>query len=554
MKYHSATSDSQQKQSDINANQTVSSCLFNCGQASPIQTSDNNARDMIVTSKGSKTAERNEGHDILPNETTSLLDGDTPFTYGVADHMHRSPTWREEFKVLLKSSGPLIITFVLQYSLPIASIATVGRIGKIEMGAASLASMSASITGYVVYTGLASSLDTLCSQAYGAGRFHLVGLHFQRMLCFLSIVTLPIAALWFLATRILLAIVPAEEEETARLAGHYLRILVIGTPAYATFEAGKRYLQAQSLFNATMYILLVCAPLNALMHYLFVWRLWGFVGAPVAVVVTHNLMAILLILYIRFSDGYQCWGGFDRSAFSNWMPMIKLAVPGLIMLLAEFLAYEVLTLSASRLGSTSLAAQSVLASITTIMFQVPFSMSVAASTRIGILVGARKLSNAMFTAKVTTAYAAFVGLFNFLFMVVLKGYIPRVFTHDQDVVNLVSNILPLCAVYQVLDAWACHCNGILRATGRQKIGGIVGLFAYYIVGLPISIGTGFSAGWGIFGLWTVSNSLDLNRCELILVQGIAISLGFVFVLESILIYRISWTKVLKEADKRNCIG
>lgn len=49
-------------------------------------------------------------------------------------------TWQRETKVLLKSSAPLILTFLLQYSLPVASVFTVGHIGKIELGAVSLAS------------------------------------------------------------------------------------------------------------------------------------------------------------------------------------------------------------------------------------------------------------------------------------------------------------------------------------------------------------------------------------------------------------------------------
>lgn len=53
-------------------------------------------------------------------------------------------TWQRETKVLLKSSAPLILTFLLQYSLPVASIFTVGHIGKIELGAVSLASSKSS--------------------------------------------------------------------------------------------------------------------------------------------------------------------------------------------------------------------------------------------------------------------------------------------------------------------------------------------------------------------------------------------------------------------------
>lgn len=61
------------------------------------------------------------------------------------------------------------------------------------------------------------------------------------------------------------------EPEVAVLAGRYLKILLIGAPGYACFESGKRFVQAQGLFSATFYVLLFCAPLNALMNWLFIW-------------------------------------------------------------------------------------------------------------------------------------------------------------------------------------------------------------------------------------------------------------------------------------------
>lgn len=42
----------------------------------------------------------------------------------------------------------------------------------------------------------------------------------------------------------------------------------------------------------------------------------------------------------------------------------------------------------------------------------------------------------------------------------------------------------------------------------------MGLFAYYVVGLPISFGTGFGAGWGLYGLWSVSTPYFLILWEL----------------------------------------
>ena len=183
-------------------------------------------------------------------------------------------TWRREAKVLARYSGPLILTFILQYSLTVASIFTVGHLGKVELGAVSLASVTANITGYAIYQGLATSLDTLCPQAYGSGRKKLVGLQTQRMVYFLWCITVPIGIVWLCADFILIKIVP--EDDVAILAGRYLKIILIGAPGYACFESMKRFLQAQGLFSASLYVLLFFAPLNAFMNWFFVWVSLGF--------------------------------------------------------------------------------------------------------------------------------------------------------------------------------------------------------------------------------------------------------------------------------------
>jgi MATE family multidrug resistance protein len=150
----------------------------------------------------------------------------------------------------------------------------------------------------------------------------------------------------------------------------------------------------------------------------------------------------------------------------------------------------------------------VLGSITGITFMIPFPMSVAASTRIANLIGSTLDGPAKVAAKVSMVAAVLVGIFNFLLLSLLRDYIPRLFTPDKDVIRMVSALLPLCATFQVFDAVAANCNGILRGLGRQEIGGYVGLFAYYVVGIPISFGLGFGAKWGLYGLWSVSSQAE----------------------------------------------
>jgi multidrug resistance protein, MATE family len=444
-----------------------------------------------------------EGEAGQPTETTALLNGNgapqgrnPEAPYGGEDDPENidkkweeavlngqiETTWQRESKVLARYSGPLMLTFVLQNSLTLTSIFTVGHIGKIELGAVSLGSMTANITGYAVYHGLATSLDTLCAQAYGSGKKQLVGLQLQRMVFFLWTITIPIAAVWLAGTQILELIVP--EKEIATHAGQYLKVLILGAPGYACFESGKRFVQAQGKFAATMYVLLIAAPINVFLHWLFVWQFqWGFIGCPIAVVITENLMPLLLFLYVRFVGGMECWPGFSRKAFRNWWPMIRLAIPGLIMVMAEFLAFEVLTLASARISATHLAAQTVLQSLSVLTYQLPFPLSIASSTRVANLIGATLPEAAKVTGRVAVVLGAIVGLFNMVLLLSLRWQIPWLFTNDPEVIYLAAVTLPVNAAFQLWDALAAQMNGLLRGLGKQEIGGYIGLFAYYGVSI-----------------------------------------------------------------------
>lgn len=215
--------------------------------------------------------------------------------------------------------------------------------------------------------------------------------------------------------------------------------------------------------------------------------------------------------------------------------MVRLALPGLVMVEAEVLAFEILTFAASYFGTTVLAAQSVLATLTALTFQIPFPLSIATSTRIANLIGARLPGPAKTAAGVGLVAAAGVGCANVALLSVLRNYIPRLFTSDPAVVEIVAGILPLCAAFQLFDALAANCNGILRGLGRQVVGGYVQLVCYYGVAMPVSFGLAFGAGWGLWGLWV----------------GVAIALGLVAGFEGWWISRTSWERAVAEAEGRN---
>ncbi|KAM7218003.1 putative transporter [Rhypophila decipiens] len=493
---------------------------------------------------------RTRDHEENPQETTPLINGSydygdraeaaTPppeviherFEEAVAAQAVKT-TWQREAITLIKYSAPLIVTFLLHYSVTIGSVLTVGRLGMVELAAVNLATMTASITCYVPVQGLATCLDTLCAQAYGSGHKHLVGLQAQRMTWLLWMLMIPIAVLWWFSEPILRALVPGEE--TASMAALFLRFLILGMPGVAALESAKRFVQSQGLFHATTYALVIGAPLSFFLNWLFVFKFhWGFAGAATAMAITQNLLPLLVVVYVKFWDGMQCWNGLSRKAFRNWGPMIKLALPGMIMIEAQFSVLEILTISAGQFGTASLAAQSILVTLTSTSFNIPFPLAIATSTRVANLIGANLGDAARKTAKVAIVAAFVVGTFNLTLFVTLRRILPGVFTDDKSVIDIASRVILVCAVMQIFDSLAAVSHGILRGLGRQAIGGYANLFSYYMVALPVSLSTAFWLGWELSGLWA----------------GLVAGLAVVSALELTYLYHSDWDIAAAQAEAR----
>ena len=215
--------------------------------------------------------------------------------------------------------------------------------------------------------------------------------------------------------------------------------------------------------------------------------------------------------------------------------MVRLALPGLLMVEAEVLAFEILTLASSYFGTSYLAAQSILATTISCTFQIPFPISIAASTRVANLIGATLADAAKVSARVAGFTAAAVGVFNVILLSSLRSHIPQLFTSDPEVIALVARTLPLCAAFQLFDALSACCNGILRGLGRQEVGGYVQVFCYYVVAMPISMSTAFALGWQLEGLWA----------------GVATALGLVAIIEGMFLWRTDWQRSVDDAKVRN---
>ncbi|EGF99014.1 uncharacterized protein MELLADRAFT_45832 [Melampsora larici-populina 98AG31] len=430
----------------------------------------------------------------------------------------------QEMRLLSTYAIPIVGTHILEYSLLIVSVLSVGHLGTTELAAASLANITANCAALSVIIGFVSALDSLCPSAFTSPHPERTSLHALRTSILLVILLVPELLIFWHAKPIFLFL--RQDPDVAAAASSYLRVLSFGLPGYAIFEVTRRWLQAQQLMLPPTLVVFIVAPINAILSYLLVWGPApygiGFLGAPAATAFSFNLMGILCLCYCIFFAPRTAWGGFTRAAFQELGPNFRFGLAGFTMIASEWWCWEIVGLSSSLLGPSTLAAQSIITTISTFVYQFPYATSAAAAVRCGNLLGAGMPRRAKLATLSALACGFCVGVVNMIIMVSFREGLGELFSSAPEVISIVADVLPLVALFQVPDCIAAVAGGVLRGLGKPNIGAMINSGGYYAVGLPIGLILTFSRiNLGVYGLWigmTIAVTCTASTCTLYILR------------------------------------
>jgi MATE family multidrug resistance protein len=434
--------------------------------------------------------------------------------------------WRAEIVETTKLAWPIALTQLGQIAMMTTDLALIGQLGADAVAAVGLAHLIL-FCGFVLGMGPVSAVAPLAAQAFGAREPRMVRRSLRVGLWVAVMLGVPVnlAQLW--GEDILMA--AGQSSETAALAARYLASLAWSMIPAWCFIALRNFMGAVNRPEPALWITLVAIPVNGVLAYCLIHGAFGLprldmLGAGLATTIVNLGMcaaAVWICYACRPFKKYRVLGRFWRPDWALMRQLIAIGVPISGAMLLEWGLFSSAALLVGWIGTTPLAAHQIALQIATILFMIPFGISLAATVRVGHAVGRRDpvaVRRAGFSA---VALGAAFMLATTLIVIALRNVIPIMFLGGDEPANaataqLAGTLLLVGATFFVTDAVQGIAAGALRGLNDTRVPMLFAAISFWLIGYTSSYLLAFSAGFGAVGIW-IGFSLGVATFAVLLV-------------------------------------
>lgn len=375
------------------------------------------------------------------------------------------------WKQLLFFFFPILLGTLFQQLYNTADTVVVGRF----VGTQALAAVGGS-TGQIVnlvvnfFVGLASGATVIIARYYGArDRIKLNNaLHTAIALSIVGGIVTGIAGILLTPSLLKMMNTPADVIEGSTM---YLRIYFAGIIFVFVYNIGSGILRAVGDSKRPLYFLIVCCFLNIFLDILFVVYLkLGVKGAAFATVISQAVSALLVILSLTKSvDIYRLRPNKIRFYKSLLIAIITIGLPAGLQSVMYGISNIIIQTSLNSLGTETVAAHTAFAKIDAIYWMISGAFSVSIITFIGQNYGARKFDRMKKSIKVCLLMDLIASLLLTTVMLLAGPYLLRLFTSDQEVIEIGMQIIHIIAPSYALFIFIEILSSSLRGMGNVVV-------------------------------------------------------------------------------------
>ncbi len=423
--------------------------------------------------------------------------------------MYRFNTYKSQYVANIRLALPVVLTQVGQILTQLADNVMVGRYGGDDALPLAAIAFGGSIAFIFLITaiGMAMGLTPLIGELYAQGDRQKSAALLQNGILFYTLLGIATTVLQLAGIPLLYHL--GQPVEVVDMALPYYRLLAYSMPFIMLFFAFKQFLEGVGNTHAELIVTVIANLMNIGLNWVFIYGHFGMpemgaTGAGLATLLARIATPLLMIGYFCSRDRYR--GYLDGFSLRNYCwkhvrTLVRLGTPIASQMCLESSAFIGTTIMMGWLGTLAISANQIAITVNNCAWMIVTSIGAATTIRISHCYGARDINQLSLAAKASYHLILTWNGFATIAFIVLRHFIPQLFTTNTEVIAITAQLMLFVALYQLSDGLQNISVGILRGLQDVRIITPIAVISYWILNLPVGYLFGFTLGMGPSGLF-----------------------------------------------------
>jgi multidrug resistance protein, MATE family len=402
---------------------------------------------------------------------------------------------------------PVIFSQIGQVTVNVVDNIMVGHLGTTELAAASF-SLNVFNIGMLFGMGFTIGITPLVGQSFNVHSTKTISAWFRNGLSVNFVGSLFLAAI--MGSLVLVMAHMGQSADVVEKAIPFYLLHVCSLIPLMLFFSFKQFFEGIGNTKVSMMITIFINVLNIVLNYLLIYGKlglpkMGLYGSGTATLIARMIMPVLFLFFILKTDKYKKYlveaihSHVERSKMKR---IIQIGFSIGLQVVIEVLSFNIGAIMLGWISKESLAGHQVAMSMASMTYMISFGLASGTTIRVSHAFGQHDLPEVKRTILASLhLVVAFMGTMGVLF-IVLRHYIPLLFTTDPAVIKVAATLLVVGALFQIFDGLQVVLLGALRGLADVKAPMVLAFISYIVVSLPTSYLAAFVLKLGPSGVWT----------------------------------------------------
>jgi MATE family multidrug resistance protein len=419
--------------------------------------------------------------------------------------------WAAEIVATVKLAAPIALAFLAEIAIVVADAVMAGKLGEDAIAAEGLGAHLL-FTPQLLAMGVLSSVAALGSHADGAQDSAMVTRVARQGLWLATLLAIP--AVLMTATIPTILTVAGYDPNLVSMSEGMIYVGIAGIPALLWYTALRNFATVLHKTRIVVVISLVSLAVAIFSNWLFLYGNWGapklgVTGVGVSWALASWVQLAIMAVYVqreRVLAAYRVLNDLLHPDGRILKDLFHVGWPIAMSYGFETGLFLASSLMMARISEAALAAHTVVISISSVSYMIPYGISQAATVRVGFYSGAGDPTGARRAGFIAILLACIWMVFTGALMVLapheLIGlYIDITNPANAGALAVALVIIPIGALFQVVDGLQTSAIGALRGLKDTHLPMVICFVGYWVIGFGSSFILTFPLDMGAHGIW-----------------------------------------------------